>query len=165
MTFDEIPPSPEFGAGLAEPAEIKDIRALAARYMPIEASEETIRKVQIRSQSILAIRHGGKLCGGAAALFLNKRGLEALLSRSLEIADPSWDHLSGTAGHIAAIYIWAACGPGGSAGNAAAWFQHPACRRASIFARPATGAGLAFLERLGFVPSGDQLWIYRRAWG
>ncbi|MGH6836536.1 MAG: hypothetical protein ACREC9_13570 [Methylocella sp.] len=164
MTFDEIPSNPEFSVDLATAEDISEIRAVASRYVPLEATEETVRKVQIRSRSIFAVRRRGKLCGGFASLFLNDVGLAALLKWELSRADPSFDHLTSLPNPVAAIYVWTICLPGEAAGNVMEWLKHPACRKAPIFSQETTNDGRRFMERGGGVPleGNPHLWIYHR---
>lgn len=166
MTFDDLLPSPEFSVVPATPWDISLLLRRAASYMTLAASEEVVRKAQIRCLSMLSIWRNGALCGGFAMLPLNERGHAALLDGSLSRSDPSWDHLAPRAAKFSAIYVWAILCPGAAAGNIMQEFlRRPEYCDAPFYSHPLTPGGLSFMRRGGGQPltGHPSLWIYRRA--
>ena len=136
---------------------------------PNKGTYRALERVQHYSRSILAIRNRHEIVGCFAALLLNHDGFERLLDGGLNVSDPSQSHLVRPGETAAAIYVWALCMTGmtaGATGNVMEWLRHEIYAKAELYARPSTPKGRAFLIRLGFHPLAasepNSLWVYRR---
>ncbi len=92
-------------------------------------------------------------CGFVAFLMLNGAGRSALLSGTLNLADPSPEFLSRQQELPAAIYVWALHAPGGvtpALGLVMDKLQSPSYQHADFIARAASQEGALFLQALGF---------------
>jgi hypothetical protein len=159
----------------AEPAEFRHLAALANianREIPgVSASEAGLTQfLQDDPESIFAFLHRGKLLGGAAFLYLNCRGHDALLLDQIDLKNPSREFLARADGKVSAIYTWALAGFGRAIlglGNVAAYLKRPRFIGADYFAQPSTAAGRDLLIALDFQPIPSfqpDLWCYERPW-
>jgi hypothetical protein len=108
--------------------------------------------------------------GGVAFLFLNKLGIEALLSDTIDFSYPPPDVLAGPTDDVAGIYTWAtALDSRGilGLGNVAEHLSKRRFRFADLYGRPNTEDGRRLVQSVGFRPmvsTQENLWIYQRAW-
>jgi hypothetical protein len=166
--FDSL--RPDSGV-IVRPARVKDLATLARiarRTIPgADVGDARLRALCLRDRNTaFAFSRGSELIGGAAFLYLNFRGLDALLLDDIDLHDPDPRLLAGPDESPEAIYLWAISGAGRSAlGHVSARFSSPQYRCADIYTRPVTVPGTKLFTGLGFEPTpswSPNLWVYRR---
>jgi predicted GNAT family N-acyltransferase len=170
-TLDCLPWSRRYHVSAALPLEVERLIAMASQDIPaMTVIGDAIRRVHAQNpDAILAVRGRGGLVGGVALLYLNSRGLEALLGGQFEPADPPDKYLAQPHETPAAIYGWALYLPGplvGALGNVMRILQSPRHAAADIYARAATVKAVVFQAHVGFEPctnGPDGLMVYRRS--
>jgi len=168
-TLTVFMPTPHEIAGLIEQAKAE---------MPILANTDVIQAVaRLNPDSFWGVRRtrrsGTAIVGGFVAfLMLNEAGRLALLSGTLDAANPNPEFLSGQHQRPAAIYVWALHARGGltpALGLVMDKLQSPTYRRTDFIARAATQDGVQFLQVLGFVEEKTEAGLvfhhYRRRFG
>ena len=159
-------------AGLATHRQLADLVAVARREIPgVSISEAGLAQFQRRDpESIFAFERAGKLLGGIAFLYLNRRGHYALLVDGIDLKNPSQEFLAHPDQEVSAIYVWALVCHGRAAvglANVAGYLRKPRFVGADYFAQPSTRAGRDLLIAIGFKPISSaeaDLWRYRRPW-
>lgn len=116
--------------------------------------------------TVFAFLRGRKIIGGAAFLYLNYRGHDALVLDEIDLHDPDPAFLAAPGEKPDAIYLWVIAGAGRSAlGHVAKIFAARRYRSADLYTRPVTDAGIRLMTGLGFQPSlswSPDLWVYHR---
>lgn len=119
-------------------------------------------------ETIFVFQRQGRVLGGAAFLYLNERGHDALILDDIDLTDPAMEFLAQAGAPVSAIYTWALAGHGRAViglGNVAAHHRRARFAGADYFAAPATPAGRDLLKALSFqrTPSFQpELWTYPR---
>lgn len=160
---------------VAEPAtldQLGDLAAIARKQIPgVSASEAALTLFwQHDPNAIFAFRRGRNLLGGIAFLYLNCKGLDALLLDEINLQHPDREFLAGPNEEVAGIYVWALAAHGRAAvglGNVAEFLKGARFSGADYYAQPSTAEGRALLKALGFrsIPSFQpDLWSYQRPW-
>jgi len=160
---------------VAEPAkqeQLGELAAIARKEIPgVRASEAALVQFwQHDPDSIFAFSRGGRMLGGIAFLYLNCRGLDALLLDEVDLQHPGRELLAGPDEDVAAIYVWALAAHGRAAiglGNVAEFLKTPRFCAADYYAQPSSREGRALLIALGFrpIPSFQpDLWCYQRSY-
>jgi len=138
------------------PDAIADLLPKASAVIGTLASPETVKRVAARNADAIwsfARRGTDKPEGFQSVLLLNADGLEALLSRNLNLLDPPNEVLVGQAERPAAIYVWATYTPGRLAAAIPLVFEHfsaPRYALCDIYSMANTLQGARSMERLGF---------------
>ena len=158
----------------AEPARQEQLAALAEiarREIPgVNAEVGLGRFLRADPESIFTFRHGDRLLGGIAFLYLNCQGHDALLLDNIDLKNPDREFLAAPGEEVSAIYVWALAAYGRAVmgiANVAASLRRPRFFGANYFAQPSSSAGRDLLIALGFepVPSFQaDLWCYERPW-
>lgn len=156
---------------IVRPARLKDLATLARiarRTIPgADVGDAQLRMLCQRDRNTaFSFSRDSGLVGGAAFLYLNFRGHDALMLDHIDIHNPEPGLLAAPDETPEAIYLWAISGAGRSAlGHISARFSSPQYRRADIYTRPVTVAGTKLFAGLGFEPTpswSQDLWVYRR---
>lgn len=153
-------------------SEIAVVAAMATRMVPgVQIGEQALRRhFDFDPECILTFRWKEKLLGGMAFLFLNGRGLDALIAGQMQPSKPDFELFARSDEQVAAIYIWAIGTTGrgiAGLGKAAAHLRKPRLVNADCFAQPSTAAGRELMIATGFtqMPSFQHdLWCYQRPW-
>jgi hypothetical protein len=159
-------------AGLATSRQLAELVAIARREIPgVSVSEAGLAQFQRNDpESIFAFERRGKLLGGIAFLYLNRRGHDALLRDGIDLKHPGHEFLARPDQEVSAIYVWALACHGRAVvglGNVAGYLRMPRFVNADYFAQPSTTAGRALLIAIGFRPISSvkaDLWRYQRPW-
>ncbi len=139
-------------------SEIGDAADFAKRHLPSLNLDnlELIRAILLHDEaSIQRFGRPGRIVGLYAMLFLNDRGLAALLDGRFEGTNPQFDHLAQADRKPAAIYSWLVACPGRAAagiGNVSAMLQGERYYDVDLYASPATPEGLRILRGTGHLP-------------
>jgi hypothetical protein len=153
--LDSLSPTSSITVHLATISQLADLVAIAHREIP---------------EAIFAFERAGNLLGGIAFLYLNRRGLDALLLGGIDLKFPNHEFLARPDEDVSAIYVWAlACHGRAVLGlaNVAEYLRRPRYISADYFAQPSTTAGRDLLIAIGFKPISNfqpDLWRYRRPW-
>jgi hypothetical protein len=134
--------------------------SIAQREIPgVNISEGDLAQfVQGDPESIFAFERSGNLLGGIAFLYLNCRGLDALLVDGIDLKNPSHEFLAHPDEEVSAIYVWAlACHGRAVVGlaNVAKYLRKPRFINADYFAQPST-TPISSCQ--------PDLWRYERPW-
>jgi hypothetical protein len=170
--LDRLSPSSAITVSLAKRGQLPDLVAIARREIPgVNITEAGLSHfLHDDPETIFTFRRTGKLLGGIAFLFFNRRGHDALLLDDIDLKNPSRDFLAHADEEVSAIYVWALVGYGRAViglGNVADYLRKPRFASADYFAQPATVAGRDLLMAIGFTPLPDlqpDLWRYQRPW-
>jgi hypothetical protein len=170
--LDGLSPTSAITAGLATGPQLAELVAIARREIPgVSVSEAGLAQFQRNDpQSIFAFERAGKLLGGIAFLYFNRRGHDALLRDAIDLKNPDLRFLAGPGQEVAAIYVWALACHGRAVvalGNVAEYLRTPRFAGADYFAQPSTTAGRDLLVAIGFKPILSikaDLWRYQRPW-
>jgi hypothetical protein len=170
--LDSLSPTSSITVHLATISQLADLVAIAHREIPGVSVSETGLTQFLHSdpEAIFAFERAGRLLGGIAFLYLNRRGLDALLRGGIDLKTPSHEFLARPDEDVSAIYVWAlACHGRAVLGlaNVAEYLRRPRYIRADYFAQPSTTAGRDLLIAIGFKPISNfqpELWRYRRPW-
>jgi len=166
--FDRLQPSRNIKIRQAQPGELAALSQIARDTIPgAHVSDARLRSLcRSEPDTVLAFVRGTSLVGGAAFLYLNCHGADALLLDELDVHDPDPRFIAAPGESPEAIYLWAISGAGRSAlGHIALRFAGPRYRAADIFTRPVTASGIRLFNELGFAPTASWrpgLWAYRR---
>ena len=98
----------EFGVFSADPAEIVEAQAFAARLIgPNIAQAETLRRVhQITGVGLFVAREEGEIAGVVAFVPLSAEGLRATREDAFRAVDPAAAHISVWGEDPAGLYGW-----------------------------------------------------------
>ena len=170
--LDRLSASAAITVGLARQAQLADLIAIARREIPGVSASETGLSQFLRNDpdSIFTFQRAGRLLGGIAFLYLNRRGHDALLLDGIDLKNPSREFLARANEEVSAIYVWALAGYGRAVaglGNVAEYLRKPRFAGADYFAQPSTAAGRDLLIAIGFTPIPScqpDLWCYERPW-
>jgi hypothetical protein len=169
--LDALAPTRVVVAEPATQAQLGELALLARQEIPgVCASEEILAQFwQHDPKSIFSFSRGASLLGGIAFLYLNCRGLDALLLDQIDLKQPDRELLAHPDEDVAGIYVWALAAHGRAAiglGNVAEFLRSARFCSADYYAQPSTGEGRALLISLGFEPIPSfqpDLWCYRRS--
>ena len=158
--FLRVPEKPRMSIRRGTTDDFDSISQLLGQHLDGPTAErKTVERVIAKnSNSLMVMSNKDRLKGIWAMLMLTPSGLEALLSGEFNGLDPLNDHLAQTVEVPAAIYVWMLVCPGvGAEGirHVAEFLRQPMYRRANLYSRPSTDAGLAINLRRGFRPVGD----------
>jgi hypothetical protein len=170
--FDALPLSENVDVRCAQFSEIAALSRMAHRLVPGVriGTAELAHYFSFDPESILTFSRNGDLVGGMAFLFLNDRGLDALLLDEICLTAPETHYLASANDEVAAIYIWAIAATGrgiAGLGKAAAHLRQLRFRSADCYAQPSTVAGRDIMKATGFAPVPSfqpDLWCYERPW-
>jgi len=170
--FDALPLSENVDVRCAQFSEIAALSQIAHRLVPGVriGTAELAHYFSFDPESILTFSRNGDLVGGMAFLFLNDRGLDALLLDEICLTAPETHYLASANDEVAAIYIWAIAATGrgiAGLGKAAAHLRQLRFRSADCYAQPSTVAGRDIMKATGFAPVPSfqpDLWCYERPW-
>lgn len=166
--FERLAPTAGTSARRAKSNELAALARLARETIPgANVSDRTLKALCSRDRdTVFAFLRGQKAIGGAAFLYLNYRGHDALVLDEIDLHDPDPVYLAASDERPEAIYLWAISGAGRSAlGHVAKIFAGPRYRSADLYTRPVTDAGVRLMTGLGFQPSpswSPDLWVYHR---
>ena len=169
--FDFIPRRAEVAVAPANSDDFEGLARMANAKIPdVAATGAQLSYAASRDpDSILAFKFNGRLVGGIAFLFLNRTGVEQLLSNRFDFAAPSLGALADPIEDVAGIYTWATAVHGRgilALGNVAEHLSRRRFRHADMYARPNTSDGRRLVQSVGYarLPAlQDNLWIYERA--
>ena len=168
VTFDRLAPTVETRVRRAKTNELAGLARLARDMIPgANVSDQTLKALCSRDRdTVFAFLRGRKVIGGAAFLYLNYRGHDALVLDEIDLHDPDPVYLAAPGEKPDAIYLWAIAGAGRSAlGHVAKIFAGSRYGSADLYTRPVTDAGIRLMTGLGFRPSlswSPDLWVYHR---
>lgn len=120
--------------------------------------------------SILTFGRQGKLLGAVAFIYLNRRGLDALLRAEMQLTQPDLTLLAGCFEPVSAIYVWAIAGQGRAMAGLGNVSEHLCKKRlapADLYAQPSSEDGRNLMIAIGFTrieSSQRELWRYQRPW-
>jgi len=120
--------------------------------------------------SILTFGRQGKLLGAVAFIYLNRRGLDALLHAEMQLTQPDLTLLAGDFEPVSAIYVWAIAGQGRAMAGLGNVSEHLCKKRlaaADLYAQPSSEDGRNLMIAIGFTrieSSQRELWRYQRPW-
>jgi hypothetical protein len=170
--FDALPRSPEIGVQPARHAELSILAEMANRLVPgVQITESDLeRYFAFDPVSILTFSRRQNLLGAVAFLYLNGRGLEALMRNEMNLTHPDVGLLAGRSDPVSAIYVWAIAGHGramAGLGNVSKHLCQSRLAQADLYAQPSSADGRNLMIAIGFEPiPSDQreLWRYQRPW-
>ena len=170
--FDLLPRSAEIAVQPAQRSELGALAHMANRLVPgVQITEPDLaRYYSFDPDSILTFSRNSKLLGAVAFLFLNDRGLDALILDEMSFTHPDIGLLAGTSEQVSAIYVWAIAGQGramAGLGNVATHLSQPRLAPADLYAQPSSVDGRNLNIAIGFepIPSYQRdLWRYQRPW-
>ena len=170
--FDLLPRSTEIDVQRALRSELGALADMANRLVPgVQMTEPDLAKYYaFDPDSILTFSRKGKLLGAVAFLYLNSRGLDALVVDDISLTHPDIGLLAGVSEQVSAIYAWAIAGRGramAGLGNVSRHLSQPRLVSADIYARPSSAAGRNLDIAIGFEPIPGlrhELLRYRRPW-
>ncbi len=159
--FDLLSPSRHVTIRAIELPEIAEAARFASAHLSGLQIDDLSRLETIiaRGREQVQLFHArDRLVGLYAMLFLNRDGLESLLSGTFDGANPCIDHLVEETATPAAIYTWFVACPGRAVsgfGNVARLLRSARLAGADLFARPASDAGLRLMRGIGYTPIGS----------
>jgi hypothetical protein len=170
--FDALPGSPEIDVQPAQPSELSALADMANRLVPgVRITEPDLeRYFTFDPDSILTFSRKKKLLGAVAFLYLNSRGLDALILDDMNLTHPDVGLLAGRSEEVSAIYVWAIAGQGramAGLGNVSKHLSEPRLACADLYAQPSSADGRNLMIALGFEPIPSfqhELWRYQRPW-
>lgn len=170
--FDLLPRSTEIEVKPARRSELSAIAELGNRMVPgVHIAEPDLaRYFAFDPDSILTFGHRQRLLGAVAFIYLNRRGLDALLGAEMRLTQPDFALLAARAEQVSAIYVWAIAGQGkamAGLGNVSQHLSQPRLASADLYAQPSSEDGRNLMIAIGFEPieSGQrELWRYQRPW-
>jgi hypothetical protein len=170
--FDALPRSPEIDVQPAQPSELSALADMANRLVPgVRITEPDLeRYFTFDPDSILTFSRKKKLLGAVAFLYLNSRGLDALILDEMNLTHPDVGLLAGRSEEVSAIYVWAIAGQGramAGLGNVSKHLSEPRLACADLYAQPSSADGRNLMIALGFEPIPSfqhELWSYQRPW-
>jgi hypothetical protein len=170
--FDMLPRIREVEVRPARRCELVSIADMGNRMVPgVHIAEADLeRYFAFDPESILTFARQGKLLGAVAFIYLNRRGLEALLRAELTLTKPDLSLLAGPNGDASAIYVWAIAGQGramAGLGNVSEHLCKTRLAGADLYAQPSSEDGRNLMIAIGFEAiesSQRELWRYRRPW-
>ncbi len=170
--FDALPRSREIDVQPAQPSELSALADMANRLVPgVRITEPDLeRYFTFDPDSILTFSRKKKLLGAVAFLYLNSRGLDALILDEMNLTHPDVGLLAGRSEEVSAIYVWAIAGQGramAGLGNVSKHLSEPRLACADLYAQPSSADGRNLMIALGFEPIPSfqhELWRYQRPW-
>jgi hypothetical protein len=170
--FDLLPRSSEIDLQPAKLSELSVLAEMANRLVPgVRITEPDLeRYFNFDPESILTFSRKQKLLGAVAFLYLNDRGLDALILDEMNLTHPDVELLAGPAGEVSAIYVWAIAGQGramAGLGNVSTHLSQPRLASADLYAQPSSADGRNLMIAIGFEPIPSfqhELWRYQRPW-
>ena len=170
--FDMLPRIREVEVRTAQRSELAAIADMGNRMVPgVHIAEADLeRYCAFDPDSILTFGRQGKLQGAVAFIYLNRRGLEALLRAELTLTQPDFSLLAGPNEDASAIYVWAIAGQGRAMAGLGNVSEHLCKRRLAggdLYAQPSSEDGRNLMIAIGFEPiesSQRELWRYQRPW-
>ncbi len=149
----------QFGVTPAEPGEIDEAQAFAARLIGGKiATPATIARVHARTGvGLFVVREAGELTAVVALVFLSEAGRRAVWTDAFDSVNPAASHIMRRGGEPAGIYGWGIAATNHQAAQRAIEGYELTSRIAvphlAVFGRPVTPAGLRLMiDRLGFKP-------------
>jgi len=166
--FDRLLPDRNIRIRQARPSELPVLSQIARDSIPGARVSDISLKMLCRREpdTVFAFLRGTALVGGAAFLYLNCHGADALMLDELDVHDPDPRFITARGEAPEAIYLWAIAGAGRSAlGHVAQRFAAARYCAADIFTRPVTASGIRLFADMAFAPTASWrpgLWVYRR---
>lgn len=170
--FDMLPRSRDIEVRPAQRSELSAIAEMGNRMVPgVHIGVSDLEHYfSFDPDSILTFGRRGKLLGAVAFIYLNGRGLEALLSAEMTLTKPDFSLLAGRSEEASAIYVWAIAGKGramAGLGNVSEHLCKTRLASADLYAQPSSEDGRNLMIAIGFAPiesSQRELWRYQRPW-
>jgi hypothetical protein len=170
--FDRLPRIAEIEVRPARGSELSAIADLGNRMVPgVHIAEQDLeRYFTFDPDSILIFGRQSRLLGAVAFIYLNRRGLEALLGGELTLTQPDISLLAAPGEKVSAIYVWAIAGQGKAMAGLGNLSEHLSMLRlagADLYAQPSSEDGRNLMIAIGFerIDSAlPELWRYQRPW-
>ncbi len=170
--FDMLPRSAEIEVKPAQACDISLLADMANRLVPgVRITEPDLAKyLSFDPDSILTFSRKQKLLGAVAFLYLNDRGLDALILDEMSLTAPDMSLLARRTEEASAIYVWAIAGQGRAMAGLGNVSEHLSGKRlafADLYAQPSSADGRNLMIALGFEPVASyqhELWCYQRPW-
>jgi len=170
--FDMLPRSRDVEVRPARRSELAAIAEMGNRMVPgvNVAVTDLERYYAFDPDSILIFGRQGKLLGSVAFIYLNRRGLDALLHAEVQLTQPDLALLANRFEQVSAIYVWAIAGQGramAGLGNVSEHLCKTRLAPADLYAQPSSEDGRNLMIAIGFEPidsSQRELWRYQRPW-
>jgi hypothetical protein len=170
--FDMLPRSAEVNVQPARRSELSAIADMGNRMVPgVQITERDLeRYFAFDPTSILTFSRQEMLLGAVAFLYLNRRGLDALLHAEMKLTHPDFALLAGCSEQVSAIYVWAIAGRGkamAGLGNVSKHLCQARIADADLYAQPSSEDGRNLMMAIGFQPIPSlqrELWRYQRPW-
>lgn len=167
-----LPRIPEIEVRPARRSELPAIADMGNRMVPgVHIDEADLERYFLFDpDSILIFGRRGKLLGAVAFVYLNSRGLDALLRAEMQLRQPDLALLAGRSEHVCAVYVWAIAGLGramAGLGNVSEHLSRTRLAAADLYAQPSSEDGRNLMIAIGFEPiesAQRELWRYRRPW-
>ena len=155
--FDLLPRSAEIAVQPAQRSELGALAHMANRLVPgVQITEPDLeRYYSFDPGSILTFSRKRKLLGAVAFLYLNDRGLDALMLDDMSFTHPDIGLLAGSTEQVSAIYVWAIAGQGramAGLGNVSTHLSQPRLASADLYAQPSSVDGRNLNIAIGFQP-------------
>jgi hypothetical protein len=170
--FDMLPRSRDIEVRQAKPAELAAVAEMGNRMVPgVNITVTDLeRYYAFDPDSILTFARRGRLLGAVAFIYLNGRGLDALLRAEVQLTRPELSLLARRFEQVSAIYVWAIAGHGRAMAGLGNVSEH-LCRKrlapADLYAQPSSEDGRNLMIAIGFEPIESlqqELWRYQRPW-
>jgi hypothetical protein len=174
--FDRLPRISEIEVRPARRSELSAIADMGNRMVPgVHITEGDLeRYFTYDPDSILIFgrqeSQGGRLLGAVAFIYLNRRGLEALLAGEMTLTQPDVSLLAAPGEKVSAIYVWAIAGQGKAMAGLGNVSEHLSMLRlagADLYAQPSSEDGRNLMIAIGFERIDSalrELWRYQRPW-
>jgi hypothetical protein len=170
--FDMLPRSRDIEVRQAKRAELAAVAEMGNRMVPgVNITVTDLeRYYAFDPDSILTFARQGRLLGAVAFIYLNGRGLDALLRAEVQLTRPELSLLARRFEQVSAIYVWAIAGHGRAMAGLGNVSEH-LCRKrlapADLYAQPSSEDGRNLMIAIGFEPIESlqqELWRYQRPW-
>jgi hypothetical protein len=170
--FDMLPRSRDIEVRQAKRAELAAVAEMGNRMVPgVNITVTDLeRYYAFDPDSILTFARQGRLLGAVAFIYLNGRGLGALLRAEVQLTRPELSLLASRFEQVSAIYVWAIAGHGRAMAGLGNVSEH-LCRKrlapADLYAQPSSEDGRNLMIAIGFEPIESlqqELWRYQRPW-
>src|ERR1700753_268565 len=170
--LDGLPATTAIAVRLASPGHLQTLAEIPRAEIPgfCLSAQGLAQFLEHDPESIFTFERAGRLLGGIAFLYLNRRGHDALLRDTIDLKAPDRELLARRGEEVSSIYVWALAGYGRAAiglRNVKEYLKGPRFLGADYYAQPSTPAGRDLLVALGFAPTPSlqpDLWSYQRPW-